>query len=302
MQILDVLFDPILPVSAIMVLGFINGRSGSASVEDARAINRFAMSVLLPLLVFDLVANAPMIDFGLIPIATYAGTQMLIFALGYLLATRIFRREKGEAVLLAFCGIFANNAFYVLPIAVLIYGEGNVVPITAIITLDSTLTIGGTIIILQIISLGRAAPREVLRSVLGTPLIQAILLGTACRLLGISIPSPVNTFLDFCGAATAPAALYALGIVMSQARIRADPVVISFSAIKLLVFPGAIWLGLSLFAPDHNGLALYQLGSAGPAGVTGMSLALLYNISTDAIAPIIVWTSLLTLFTLAALA
>ena len=302
MKIIDVLLDPILPVSAIMVIGYVAARRGRATLEDARSINRFAMSVLLPMLIFDLVVHAPLADYRLAPVAGYALVQWAIFGLGYLLATRVFRRQKGEAVLLGFGGIFANNAFYVLPMALLIYPEGNLVPLTAIITLDSTVTIGGTIILLQIIRAGEARPGEVLRSVLGTPLIQAMILGALFQLAGLSVPAPVDTFLGFAGVATAPAALYALGIVMAQAPLRIDPVVGAFSAIKLVIFPAAVWGALAFAAPGDPGLSLYHLAAAGPVGVTAMSLALLYDIRTDAIAPVIVWTSLLSVFTLAVLA
>ena len=47
---------------------------------------------------------------------------------------------------------------------------------------------------------------------------------------------------------------------------------------------------------------LYLLGSAGPAGAMAFSLALLYGVRTDAIAQLIVITSILTLGTIAVLA
>lgn len=49
-------------------------------------------------------------------------------------------------------------------------------------------------------------------------------------------------------------------------------------------------------------LPLYILASAGPSGVMAFSLALLYSVRTDAIMQVTVWTSVLTLATLAFLA
>ena len=115
MDVLTVLLNPILPVFAIMAGGFIAGRARWVSLEDAQVINRFAMTVLLPIFVFNLIATAPMARFPLGEVALYAAVEVVIFTCAFLLARYAFRRESAESVLLAFCCIFVNNALYVLP-------------------------------------------------------------------------------------------------------------------------------------------------------------------------------------------
>lgn len=302
MEILDVLLDPILPVFTIMAFGFAMGRTGKTSVDDARLLNRFAMSILLPIFIFGIIANTPISSFSFVPIAVYAGMQAIIFTVGFLLAYRIFKRSAGEALLLGFCGIFGNNALYVLPMSVLLYGQENVLPVTAIVTLDAIVAFGCSMLALQIISIGKARVSAVVFSIAKLPMIQAIIIGVVLNLLGISVPAPINTFVNFSGAGAAPVALFALGVVLSQTRFRPDATIVTFTLVKLLLFPASIWLGLELFASDDPGKALFLLGSAAPAGAMSFSLAMLYNIRTDAIAQIIVITSVLTLLTLAALA
>lgn len=302
MEVLSVLVDPILPVFAILAFGFVLGRRGSITIEDARVINRFAMSVLLPILIFGVLIDAPIREFETRPFLIYVAGEAVIFAIGFLLAHRVFAREAGEAVLLAFCGIFANNVFYGLPIMVILYGPENVLPVTSVITLDSTLTFGGALIALQIIRLGRVTPARLARTILGTPILQAMILGLIVNLAAVEIPKPVETFIGFNGAAGAPVALFALGVVMSQTVFRAEATVITFTLIKLFLFPAVIAIGLLYGAPGAPGTAQYVMASAGPAGAMAFSLALLHGIRTDAIAQVIVWTSLFTLITLALLA
>lgn len=302
MEILQVLMDPILPVFTIMAFGFIMGRTGKASVDDARLLNRFAMSILLPVFIFGIIANTPISSFSFVPVAVYAGVQALIFAIGFLLAYRVFKRSAGEAILLGFCGIFGNNALYVLPMSVLLYGPENVLPVTAIVTLDAIVAFGCSMLALQVISLGKARISTVFLSIAKLPMIQAIILAVALNLVGISVPDPVNTFINFSGVGAAPVALFALGVVLSQTQFRPDTTVVTFTLIKLLLFPAVIWLGLDLFASDDPEKGLFLLGSAAPAGAMSFSLAMLYNIRTDAIAQIIIITSVLTLITLAILA
>lgn len=47
-DIVTVLVDPILPIFAIMAIGFAVGRVGWTTEAEARVINRFGLSVLSP--------------------------------------------------------------------------------------------------------------------------------------------------------------------------------------------------------------------------------------------------------------
>lgn len=302
MEVLSVLLDPILPVFAIMVLGYVLGRTGKATVEDARQVNRFAMTVFLPILIFGLIANAPITNFSMIPVAIYASAEALVFIAGFFIANRLFNRPANESILLAFCGVFSNNAFFVLPISVLLYGQDSVLAITTIVTLDGTFTFTGAMIALQIIDQGRAKPGQVLLGVAKLPIMQAVFWGIILSLSGLHIPAPFQTFVSFNGAAAAPLALFALGIVLSTTRFRIDATILTFSGIKLLLFPAAIWAALEVLATTDPQRALFLFGAAGPSGTVAFSLALFFGVKTEAIAQIVIWTSILSLISLALLA
>ncbi len=302
MEILQVLLDPILPVFAIMAFGFVMGRAGKTGVEDARLLNRFAMSILLPIFIFGLIANSSIQSFSFVPIMIYLVVQIVIFSCGFLIALHLFKRTPAESILLGFCGVFGNNALYVLPMSVLLYGQANVLPVTSIVTLDAIFAFGLSMLALQIISLGKASPVSIALGIAKLPMLQAIVVGLIVSLAGIAVPAPVNTFVRFSGAGAAPVALYALGVVLSQTRFQPDRLVLTFTFVKLLLFPAMIWLGLEMFAAQDDGRNLFLLASAAPAGAMSFSLAMLYHVRTDAIAQIIILTSVLTLFTLALLA
>ena len=299
MEILQVLLDPILPVFAIMAFGFVMGRAGKTGVEDARLLNRFAMSILLPIFIFGLIANSSIQSFSFVPIMIYLVVQIVIFSCGFLIALHLFKRTPAESILLGFCGVFGNNALYVLP---MLYGQANVLPVTSIVTLDAIFAFGLSMLALQIISLGKASPVSIALGIAKLPMLQAIVVGLIVSLAGIAVPAPVNTFVRFSGAGAAPVALYALGVVLSQTRFQPDRLVLTFTFVKLLLFPAMIWLGLEMFAAQDDGRNLFLLASAAPAGAMSFSLAMLYHVRTDAIAQIIILTSVLTLFTLALLA
>jgi malonate transporter len=74
------------------------------------------------------------------------------------------------------------------------------------------------------------------------------------------------------------------------------------ATIKLFLLPAivAIFLQWRDLPVIWNELLL--LTAAGPLGAMAFALAILYNVRTDTIAPVIIWTSIMTLFSLAWLA
>lgn len=299
---LEVLIDPILPVFAIAAIGFGLGRAGRVSRQDAQTLNRFAMTVFFPVFVFQLIATAPGDAFSALPLLIYVAVEAVVFAAGFLLARRVFGLAPTEALLLGFAGIFANNAIYTLPITVLLHGAERAVPITGIVILDAVVALGGAMIALEVATSGEAKIGAVLGRIARLPLLQGTAAGLAVAALGLSLPAPVLTFTGFAGTAAAPLALFALGVVLGETRFTLSPVVLSFTAIKVALFPLAVWFGLSLFAGEDPSRDMVLLGSAGPSGAMAFSLAMLYGVRTDNIMQIIVWTCVLTLFSLAALA
>ena len=302
MTILTVLSDPILPVFAILATGFAAGRSGVVSVSDARTVNRIALSIFLPILLFGLTIDAPIREFAPGPLVIYALAELVLFAAGVFLARRVFRLEPAEAVLIAFAGIFTNTVFYVLPIGLILYGSGNVLPLTTVVTLDSAVTFGSCIVALQMIARGRPTPLSALATVGRSPILIAIVLGLAANVAQIPLGDPFRTFVDFNGAAAAPMALFALGVVLSRTQFSLSAPVLTFTAMKVAMFPAVVWLAVTVFAADAPGADQFVLAAAGPAGAMAFSLALLNGVRTDRIAPVIVLSSVLTLASLAVLA
>lgn len=265
-------------------------------------MNRFVMTVLIPIMMVGLMAETPILRFPLVPVLTYACAQLLLFVIGYVLARRLLKRGPGEAVLLATCGIFGNNVFYVLPIAQLAYPGESLLPVAAVILLESVVIFAGAMAALEVLALGRATPVAALVRLGKSPILWSIGVGIVLSLSRVTIPQPFQAFIDFNAAAAAPAALWALGVVLSGTPLHPDWTVSTFTGIKVVAFPMLLAAGFVVLAPESSERSLFLLSAAAPSGVMAFSLALLYGIRTEAIAQVIVWSSVLTLFTMAALA
>jgi predicted permease len=74
------------------------------------------------------------------------------------------------------------------------------------------------------------------------------------------------------------------------------------AGLKLLAFPILVWSALHLGDRPADWNALLVLCAAGPSGAMAFALAMLHGVRTDTIAPVIIWTSTLSLLSLAWLA
>lgn len=302
MSFLSALRDPILPIFAILAFGYVIGRAGKFDLAAARTLNWFAMTVLVPIAVFNLLAHAPLSELSGRALLIYSGMQAALFALGYQLSRRLFGIGRAEAVLLAYAGIFANTFFYTLPISRLLFGPDQILPVTTVVVLDSTVSFAGVMIVLQVLNQGSASPMSILRIFARTPALLAIFAGMMLAMVGIGLPGAVETFLDFNGVAAAPVALFALGVILSGTRFTLDGAVASVVAIKLLALPAVVAWGLWLGGVPETDARVFTFAAAGPAGAMALSLSVLHGVPSDRVAQVLVWTSLLTLLTLAALA
>ena len=299
--VLGTLLDPIVPVFAIMAVGFAMGRAGLLAVAEARTLNRVVMAVFLPILLFDLTSTARLDAFRLPPVLIYFAAEMTMLALGFALGRLVFRLSAAESFLLAFGAIFTNTVMYVLPLSRLIHGAEAALPVASIVTLDSTLVFALAIVTTQLLT-REAHPRAAAAAIARNPIIVAIVLGLAVNLAGLPLPAPLATFVGFNGAAAPPLALFALGVVMSATTLRIDGVVATFAAVKMIALPLAVFTGLQLLAPAEPAKGLFVFVAAGPSGAMAFTLALLHQVPHERVGRLILVTSVLTLASLAVLA
>lgn len=298
----QVLTHDILPVFSVLALGFVLGRAGKVSRAEATALNRVAFLVLQPALIFPLMNGIDWSAFRLDAIALYAACQAGLFALAFLVARRLLRRDTIEAWLLAMATIFVNTLLYIWPISYLIYGKTAALPVTGIVAWDAAVTFAFFIVTTDLLANRQAAPAQSLRRVATNPVLIAIALGALCNAGGVAVPEPVLTAMGFAGAGAAPMTLFALGVILSGHSLAPSATIATMSGLKLLAFPALVWAALHLGTRPEAWNTLLVLCAAGPSGAMAFSLAVLHGVRTDQIAPVIIWTSTLSLVSLAWLA
>lgn len=299
---LQILTHDILPVFSMLALGFLLGRRGKISRDEAGTLNRVAFLVLQPALIFPLISALDWSAFRAGALAAYALSQVILFTLTFLACRMLFKRDLLESWLLAMAVIFVNTLLYIWPISFLIYGEAAALPVTAIVAWDAAVSFAFFIVSTDLMANRGAGVRPALGRIVSNPVLIAIALGLVVNLLALTVPDPLLTAFDFAGAGAAPLTLFALGVILSGHALTPTPLIATVSALKLLAFPALVAGTVWMVAPPAEWQTLFTLTAAGPSGAMAFALAMLYRVRTDVIAPVIIWTSLLSLFSLAWLA
>ena len=291
---IEVLLDGVLPIFAIVVIGYALGKRGIFDKNSATVINKFVLLVAIPALGLHLIANAPFSEFDWRIIVGFFLSELAIYILGALTAHFLFKCELKESILLGLAASFGNHILYVLPIAISLFGEDATLAFVAIIAVDSILIFGSTIIIIELISEKNILWPQILKKIFLNPPLMSMVVGIFLVIFNVKIPNGFNTFLNFVGDVAAPSALFSLGIILSQTSGlgRIGPA-LSISAFKLIVHP----IFVLVILVGISGLTLAQakmpmIAAASPCGTMAFVLALNYGARTDAIAPAILLTTI----------
>lgn len=299
--LISVFLEAVLPIAALIGVGFAFARFGLFDTAMASAINRFVFMLAVPALLFRLISGVDFSQFEWLLLFGYLAVEIAVYAAGFAVARLIYGRPPLESLMIGMAATFPNHVFFVLPIAMALYGESAAFPIVAMITVDAIIIHSGTLLILDAVS-GRAGGTSipgVLRKMALNPQIMGIGLGLVAALAAFELPTGLDVFTRFTGNAAAPAALFALGVILSaQPPPQRPSVALVISAMKLGLQPLLAWLvivELLAVAPAWSDPAL--LVTAGPAGAMPFVLALQYGVPVRVISRVIIWTTVAALVT-----
>lgn len=298
--ILHALTTGILPIFAVAGLGYAAGLAGMTREAEARAINGLVVRVFLPALTILLLANTSWDALDHRITLVVIGLELALAAAAFLVIRFWYRLPAREAILLGVGASFVNHVFFVLPIAVALYGPEAQAPIAVIVAIDMTLLLGGSMLILDLMSPSGGGALAAVKRVATNPPILAIAAGIAVNQAGIGLSEGVETFLRFAGNAAAPASLFALGVVLAWQPIgRFSRVAAFVTAMKLVAHPVLFIFLVSELAPGGRGGAEALLVAAGPCASSSFALALHYGIDSRRISAATIYSTVASLATLA---
>lgn len=293
----------ILPVFALIFLGFITRRLGLLGPTAASEVNRMVVWLCLPAMLFNATASASWAHFwepGFI--AAYTAGTIAVFVITLIWRWRV-HKSLADASIQGLSASYANTGYMGIPLCILVFGDAGLQP-----ALISSLIVICVLFALAVVCIEVAlqsepslfnAVRKVALALLKNPLVVSPLLGGVWAASGLSVALPAQRVLDLLAAATAPCALISLGLFLAHKQVGRSDGSLPLVALKLVVHPFLVWL-LAYQILDlpplwaHSALLL----SALPTGTGPFMLAEYYQRDAAVVSRSILFSTLGSLVTL----
>lgn len=198
------ILEIVLPVLAIIILGFLLGRLWK---PDMRVMNRFNLELFGPFLVLAYLSDKSIDLVSLWPLAVAA----IVIVLGSGLIAYPFAKFGGESARTFVPPMMFNNCGNMgLPLALFAFGAPGVAGMVALFTTSNLLhfTVG------QFIVNKHADVKFFLKS----PMIWATVVGASLGLTGTHLPDAIHTPIKLVGDSAIPLMLLSLGVRMNDVK------------------------------------------------------------------------------------
>jgi predicted permease len=305
---MSVLLTVVFPIFAIILAGYLCGRSKVLGDGSAEGLNKFVYWVALPALLFKAMATVDMDalrnwDF----LGAYIGGQAITMALAMAAGMLLFRNSIAEAGMNGMNGIYGNTGFLGIPLALSAFGDAATVPTIITVIVNSALVVAVAVVIIEMGESKQAKPLHVLKDVgmalVKNPMLIAPVAGIIWAALPIPFPEALDKFCTLLGAAAGPCALFAIGLFLVGKPITQGMAEVSTGTlIKLIVQPAITWLLIAyVFAVPPLWAAVAVLMAATPTGAGSFVLAQQYNLYVQRTSSVILLStigSVLTIFLL----
>jgi predicted permease len=299
----------VAPVFGIILCGLLVSWFRLLPETTGKGLSDFVFNVAMPAYLFHTMAVAePSGDAPVWLVLTYFGSNLVIWLLASLAATRLLGRPANEAAALAMAACFGNTVMLGLPLGSAYFGTKVASAIAAIIALHPPIL--WTVATLQQEWINRQGGpvdtgrlRQVAWDLAKNPIILSVIAGSLWKLSGLGMPLVSDGFLALLGQCAVPGALFALGLSLSRFEIRSDvPVLALLVSCKLGLMPLFAWLIASHVAGlGREGVDAVTILAGCPTGVNAYLFASRYNSATSPVSAAIALGTALSVVTVSAL-
>ena len=241
-----VCINAVIPLFILLVIGYLVRRTGLLKDEEVHRFNHMVFLVFFPPLMFqNLYGN----NDGFLP-----DGKLLLFAVPFILCVillsiplvkKIEKNPRSQGAMIQ--AVYRSNFILMgLPVAINIFGKGNVSQTALLIAVIVPMYNVVSVIILESFRGSKPDIGQILKKVATNPIILGAVAGILAILLGITLPKPIATTVEWMADVTTPMALILLGASFDITTVKGQKRNLVFCILmRLLVVPA---VGLSLAA------------------------------------------------------
>src|SRR5918996_602819 len=247
-----------LPYFGLIFLGFACGRITRIPIQGLAWMDFFIIYMTLPALFYRILAKTPFEQLNNVPFivtATLGTFLVLMLSLGIAF---LFRRDLAQAAIGQLAGAYGNIGYMGPGLALATVGAQAAAPVALIFCFETLLFFS---VVPFVMALARpdgkgfgALALDVVRKIALHPLMVASALGALSAALRFEPPASIDRLLQFLSNASAPCALFTLGVTVALRRLNGVPLDVSVLVlVKLVLHPALALLLLTAFGPfDPN--------------------------------------------------
>ena len=295
-------FNVVLPVFLLILIGYIGGRSGKLGINASVELNRFVVWLALPAQLFNFAANSGWQTLWQPGFITAFFLSCLIVFLLVLLVSWVCHRDLAAASFDSLSASYSNTGYMGIPLCALALGQDGLAP-AIISTFIVFVMFALATVLIEIGILSHKKPHEiglsVIKSLCTNPLLIAPVAGLLWASSDLTLYDPIAQVIAFLAAASTPCALVSIGLFLMQKSTAAPARAWGISLAKLILQPLIAWViaGPILELPALWVSAIVIL-SALPTGTGPFMLAQYYKADGSVISRVVLITTVSSLLTL----
>jgi predicted permease len=242
--------NAVIPSAIYLIIGIILKVTGVIKDEEVKKFTHVVFVTLYPFIMFDNLYGKNIAENMDMKLGLYAVVfTALQFAASWLFVCRIEKDNYERGAMIQ--ALYRSN--YVLmgfPIAVNLFGKGNITAVAIIMMLVVPFYNVSAVVLFETFRGGKVDIGQMLKRILTNPIIDGGIAAFIVMMLGIKLPSAIESTVGTLSDATAPIAMILLGAALNIKGFSSDRRRIAICTIgKLVVFPaigiaGAVYLGI----------------------------------------------------------
>lgn len=231
-----------LPLFILILLGFLAVKLGRWQKTVTDSLTKFTFYIAFPIMLFQIMSHfSEQSEIDIKLLLVFFGGSFIVFAIGCLIASKIFKLNGSQSTLFAMGGIYTNTVFVGIPIIKMLLGD-QAIPIVAIIVIFNALILWTLATVsIEFVQMGKLSGSsfiKALKNVSKNPIIIGIFTGIVVNYIGLPIPNFINQSTKMVSDMTAPLSLIVLGMGLAEYKIRDQFLITgSICILKLAILP-----------------------------------------------------------------